>query len=104
MGPAKARRRESAGRLHEMSEGERIVELLFPSLHHRKEGRLRHKNDFAQPPKQTQPGLVFLSAARAEKKPPRPRGQRMLRDILLIARPPLLAVTQGGEYWRPSYI
>src|SRR5213594_4016083 len=30
-------------------------------------------------------------------KPPRPRYQRMLRGILLIARPPLLAVMQGGE-------
>src|SRR5439155_20741796 len=33
-------------------------------------------------------------------KPPRPRHQQMLRDILLIARPPLLAVMQGGEYAR----
>src|SRR6266699_3061405 len=31
-------------------------------------------------------------------KPPRPRDQRMLRKIFLIARPPLLAVMQGGEY------
>src|SRR5213594_4541559 len=31
-------------------------------------------------------------------KPPRPRYQRMLRGILLIARPPLLAMMQGGEY------
>src|SRR5262249_31055168 len=33
-------------------------------------------------------------------KPPRPRNQRRLRGILLIARPPLLAVMQGGEYAR----
>src|SRR5262245_57292529 len=33
-------------------------------------------------------------------KPPRPRDQRRLRGILLIARPPLLAVMQGGEYAR----
>ena len=31
-------------------------------------------------------------------KPPRPRCQGRLRDILLIARPPLLAVMQGGEF------
>src|SRR5262245_30636668 len=31
-------------------------------------------------------------------KLPRPRGQRTLRDIFLIARPPLLAVMQGGEF------
>src|SRR5467141_4962202 len=30
-------------------------------------------------------------------KPPRPRYQWRLRDIPLIARPPLLAVMQGGE-------
>ena len=29
---------------------------LFPSLHHRKEGWLRHQENFAQPPKRTQPG------------------------------------------------
>src|SRR5260370_14171340 len=28
--------------------------------------------------------------------------QRRLRDILLIARPPLLAVMQGGEYAAPE--
>ena len=28
--------------------------------------------------------------------------QRRLRDILLIARPPLLAVMQGGEYAAPK--
>jgi hypothetical protein len=40
-------------------------------------------------------GVVFLSIAIG--KPPRPRYQWMLRDIALIARPPLLAVMQGGE-------
>jgi len=40
-------------------------------------------------------GVVFLFVSIG--KPPRPRDQRMLRDILLIARPPLLAVMQGGE-------
>src|SRR5467141_4861709 len=30
-------------------------------------------------------------------KPPQPRYQWRLRDIPLIARPPLLAVMQGGE-------
>src|SRR5947208_12257730 len=41
-------------------------------------------------------GVVFLFVS--IEKPPRPRDQRMLRDILLIARPPLLAVMQGGEW------
>jgi hypothetical protein len=30
--------------------------------------------------------------------PPRPRKKRMLRDIFLIARTPLLAVMRGGEF------
>ena len=45
-------------------------------------------------------GVVFLLFPIG--KPPRPRGQRRLRKILLIARPPLLAVMQGGEYATPK--
>ena len=41
-------------------------------------------------------GVVFLLCSIG--KPPRPRDQRMLRDIFLIARPPLLAVMQGGDF------
>ena len=37
-------------------------------------------------------------------KPPRPRDQRRLRDIFLTARPPLLAVMQGGEYVRFQFV
>src|SRR6266487_3953821 len=33
---------------------------LFPSLHHRKEGWLRHQENFAQPPKLTQPGWFSI--------------------------------------------
>jgi hypothetical protein len=40
-------------------------------------------------------GVVFLVPAIGT--PPRPREKRMLRDIFLIARPPLLAVMRGGE-------
>src|SRR2546429_7873983 len=40
--------------------------------------------------------VVFLFVSIG--KPPRPRDQRMLRDILLIPRPPLLAGMQGGEW------
>ena len=36
-------------------------------------------------------------------KPPRPRYQRRLRNIFLSARPPLLAVMQGGEYASPKH-
>src|SRR5207253_1072634 len=41
-------------------------------------------------------GVVFLFSSIG--KPPRPRDDRTLREIFLIARPPLLAVMQGGEY------
>src|SRR5437762_9523887 len=41
-------------------------------------------------------GVVFHTCSIG--KPPRPRDQRRLRDICLIARPPLLAVMQGGDY------
>jgi len=47
----------------------------FPSLHHRKEGRLRHQENIAKPPKLTQPGWFPLVSF---GKPPRPRYQRML--------------------------
>ena len=43
----------------------------------------------------TQPG--WFSFVFSIGKPPRPRDQQKLRDIFLIARPPLLAVMQGGE-------
>ena len=66
----------------------------LPCLHHRKEGRLRHQQNFAKPPKPTQTGGFPFALI---GKPPRPRYQWRLRDTPLIARPPLLAVMQGGE-------
>src|SRR5262245_21403101 len=68
----------------------------LPSLYHSKEGWLRHKSNAAKPPLPAQTGWFSLRVSIG--KPPRPRGQRTLRDILLIARPPLLAVMQGGEF------
>jgi hypothetical protein len=65
-------------------------------LHHRKEGWLRHQKNFAQRPNRTQPG--WFSFGFYVGKPPRLRVQPMLRNIFLIAQPPLLAVMQGGEY------
>src|SRR5262245_46889813 len=67
----------------------------LPSLHHGKEGWLRHKSNGAKPPLLAQTGWFSFSVSIG--KPPRPRGQRTLRDIFLIARPPLLALMQGGE-------
>ena len=40
-------------------------------------------------------GVVFHSSV---GKPPRPRFLRMLRSVFWIARPPLLALMQGGEF------
>src|SRR5437867_13060121 len=74
----------------------------FPSLHHCKEGCLRHQENFAMPPKLTQTGWFSFCSYR--KTTPSSllrlracalalRGDwRMLRNIFLIARPPLLAV------------
>src|SRR5947207_2293140 len=60
---------------------------LFPSLHHRKEGRLHRQENVAKPPKPMQTGGFPCPAI---GKPPRPRGQRRLRDILFdrSATPP----------------
>src|SRR6266487_5817497 len=39
-------------------------QALYPSLHHRKEGWLRHQENFAQPPKLTQPGWFSFCSHR----------------------------------------
>src|SRR5262245_4978939 len=67
----------------------------LPSLHC-KEGWLRHQRNLAKPPKLTQPG--WFSFLVAIGRPPRLRYHRMLRDIFLLAQPPLPAVMQGGEH------
>src|SRR6185295_1675377 len=53
------------------------------------------KKNVAQQPKRTQPGWFSLCIHR--KTTPASRSAE-LRDIFLIARPPLLAVMQGGEW------
>jgi len=56
----------------------------------------KRKRDSAQPQlKLRQPG--WFSFVFSIGKPPRPRDQRMLCGILLITRPPLLAMMQGEE-------
>src|SRR5437870_250809 len=67
---------------------------LVPSLHHRKEGWLRHqKISRSHRNGRSRGGFPFVSIG----KPPRLRSQRMLRNIFLIAQPPL-AVMQGDDY------
>src|SRR3989442_3273156 len=53
------------------------------------------KKNVAQQPKRTQPGWFSFCIHR--KTTPASRSAE-LRDIFLIARPPLLAVVQGGEW------
>ena len=66
---------------------------IFPSLHHRKEGRAASSRKCCEATDADAAGVVFLLDSIG--KPPRPRYQWRLRDILLMARPPLLAVMQG---------
>src|SRR5262245_47430926 len=73
---------------------------IVPSLHHRKEGWLRHQKDFAQQPNPTQPGWFSLLVTIGT--PPRLRYRRLRRNIFLIAQPSLLAVMQGGDYRAPD--
>ena len=61
---------------------------------------LRHPIKFREATDVDAAGVVFLLFVIG--KPPRPRGLWMLRDIFLLARPPLLAVMQGGEYRTPA--
>src|SRR5947208_10922119 len=66
---------------------------IVPSLHHRK-GWLRHqKISRSHRNGRSRGGFLFVSIG----KPLRLRSQRMLRNIFLIAQPPL-AVMQGGDY------
>src|SRR5215813_2703899 len=72
-----------------------VSRRLFPSLHHRKEGCLRHQENFAKPPKWTQTGW-FSFRARSENHPVLAIFG-CFAIFFLLARPPLLAVVQGGE-------
>src|SRR5262249_39914816 len=75
---------------------------LFPSLHQRKEGWLRHQENVAKPPKLTQPGW-FSFCSQSENHPDLAISG-CFSDIFLIARPPLLAVMQGGECARLQFV
>jgi len=59
-------------------------------LRHRKKGWLRHQENFAQHPKLTQLGVVFLLFSSVNHPGLAISGGFAI--ILLIARPPLLAV------------
>src|SRR6266571_3956463 len=73
---------------------------LLPSLHYRKEECLRHQENFAKPPKLTQTGW-FSFCSYSENHPVLAIGG-CFAIFFLIARPPLLAVMQGGEAPYPN--
>ena len=68
---------------------------VVPSLHHRKEGWLRHQENIAQPPMRSNRGGFPLVIHR--KTTPASRSVDPSRRFR-IARPPLLALIQGGDY------
>ena len=74
----------------------------FPSLHHRKEGWLRHKEKWRAATEADADGVVFLVVL-IRKTTPSARSADASRYFLL-AQPPLLAVMQGGEYSCPATV
>src|SRR6267143_2492430 len=54
--------------------------VIFPSLHHRKEGWLRHQKNFAKPPKPTQPGWFSFCIHR--KTTPASRSEDAARHFI----------------------
>src|SRR5947207_533075 len=75
--------------------GNELQQAIFPSLHHSKEGRLRHQENFTKPPKLTQTGW-FSFIPQAENHPVLAFSGGFA-IFFLIARTPLLALVQGGE-------
>src|SRR2546427_442807 len=69
--------------------------VVGPSLLTARRRWLRHQENFAKPPKQTQPGWFSFWIHR--KTTPASRLAEASR-YFLVARPPLLAVMQGGDY------
>src|SRR5438105_10778914 len=59
----------------------------FPSLHHRKEGWLRHQENVAQQPKPTQPGW-FSFCFRSENHPVRANAEASRYFLDRTATPP----------------
>ena len=68
--------------------GMRLNASVVPSLHHRKEGWMRHQEKCRAATESPQPG--WFTSLSSIGKPPRPRYQRMLCDIFLAraATPP----------------
>ena len=74
---------------------------MFPSLHHRKEGKAASSREFRAATETDAAGVVFLSS-QSENHPDLAISGGFAFIILLIARSPLLAVLQGGEYCFPN--
>jgi hypothetical protein len=69
---------------------------VFPSLHHRKEGWPSDQQKYREASADSEAGVVFRRTQKENH--PGCAVKRRLRDIPLMAQPPLLAVMQGGEY------
>jgi len=76
----------------------RSASALARSVKRRRGGCVIKKISRSLRSRRSRGGFPFRSIG----TPPRPREQRMLRDIFLIARPPLLAVMRGGESALPG--
>jgi len=66
----------------------------FPSSHHREEGWPSDQEDVAKHPLFARPGWC----PDEYKRKTTPSALSVDASIFLLARPPLLAVMQGGEY------
>src|SRR5262249_33748572 len=77
---------------------------IFPSLHQRKEGRAASSIKFCEATEADAAGVVFRPPPRvcfqSENHPV--LASAVASRFLLIARPPLLALVQGGEYYVPT--
>ena len=73
----------------------RLNASVVPSLHHRKEGWMRHQEKCRAATESPQPG--WFTSLSSIGKPPRPRYQRMLCDIFLAraATPPCADARRG---------
>ena len=69
---------------------------VVPSLHHRKEGWLRHQENFAQPPTWTQPG--WFSFVFQSENHPGFANQWMLRDIFCRSATPPCGDARRGLF------
>src|SRR2546423_969501 len=72
-------------------------QVIFPSLHHGKEGWLRHQENFAQRPKQKQPGW-FSVCSQSENHPGLASAEASRNFIDRSASPPCSDARRGINF------